>query len=224
MIKLLINDKRFMKEMNNIVKYTEGFFEGAQRGRDTLHSMLAPRIAELAAQYIDANARVNPDSLHHIYEWYRVGSPSARLFDISYTVTKAGMSFGSEFRQSTTVKDGSNTPFYNKAAIMENGMPVLIKPKRAQTLRFEVDGEEVFTRNPVVVDRPGGNTQGQFEKTIREFFTLYFRQSFLTDSGLLKHFKRPVQYKTNIRAGKNRGRSAGLDTGFKWVVSAGAKI
>jgi hypothetical protein len=224
MIKVLINDKKFMKEMNNIVKYTEGFFEGAQRGRDTLHSMLAPKIAELAAQYIDANARVNPDSLHHIYEWYRVGSPSARLFDINYTVTKAGMSFGSEFRQSTTIKDGSNTPFYNKAAIMENGMPVLIKPKRAQTLRFEVDGEEVFTKNPVVVDRPGGNTQGQFEKTIREFFALYFRQSFLTDSGLLKHFKMPVQYKTNIRAGKNRGRSAGIDTGFKWVVSAGAKL
>ena len=224
MIKVNINDAKFMRDMNNIVKYTQGFLDGIERGRDALHTVLAPKIAELASQYIDANARVNPSSLHHIYEWYRVGSPSARLFEITSTVTKNGMSFSSEFRQSTTIKDGSSTPFYDKAAIMENGMPVLIRPKKAQALRFEVDGEEVFTRNPVMVDRPGGNTQGQFEKTIREFFTLYFRQSFLSASGLLEHFKRPTQYKTNIRAGRNRGRSAGLDAGFKWVVAAGAKI
>ena len=33
-------------------------------------------------EYIDSLARSRPKSLHHVYEWKRVGSKSARLFDV----------------------------------------------------------------------------------------------------------------------------------------------
>lgn len=224
MIKTKFNDKKFMRDMTNFVKYTDGFFEGAQRGKSELYSMLAPKIAELASQYIDANARVNPDLLHHVYEWNKSGSPSARLFDISYSINNVAMSFMYEFRQSTTIQKGSNTAFFNKAEIMEKGMTVVVRPKQANALRFEVDGEEIFTKNPVVIDNPGGVTQGQFEKVMREFFNVYLRQSFMTASGILKHLSKPTEYKKNIRSGIKGGRSIGIKAGYKWVVGAGAKF
>lgn len=224
MIKTNFNDKKFMKDMTNLVKYTDGFFEGAQRGKAALYSMLAPRIAELASQYIDANARVNPDLLHHVYEWNKSGNPSARLFDINYSISNVAMSFMSEFKQSTTIQKGSNTAFFNKAEIMEKGMTVIVRPKRANALRFEIDGDEVFTSNPVVIDNPGGVTQGQFEKVMREFFNVYLRQSFMTASGVAKHLSRPTEYKKNIKAGTKSGRTAGIKAGYKWVVGAGAKF
>lgn len=224
MIKVNFSDKVFIKEMNNLVKYSDGFFEGAQRGKIALFGMLAPKIAEMASQYIDANARVNPEILHHVYEWYRVGSPNARLFDINYKISKIGMSFTSEFKQSQTIKNGSRVPFFDKAKIMENGMTVIVRPKEANALRFEIDGEEVFTKNPVVIDNPGGITQGQFEKVLREFFNVYLRQSFLMSSGILKYLNKPTMYKTKLRSGIKSGRSAGLKAGYQWVVEAGIKL
>ncbi len=221
MLKVVMDSRQFQKEINNIVNYSTGFLEGVQKGKAELYMSLAPKISEMASQFIDANAKMSPELLHHVYEWEKVGSPSARLFDIDYTISSAGITFTSSLKQSSSIKQGSNVPFYNKATIMEQGVGVTIKPKRASVLRFEIDGQEVYTSQEVRVDNPGGQTQGQFDKVISNFFGVYFRQSFLNSSGLLQYFNSPKVYKKNISAAKRGGRSLGIKTGYQWVANAG---
>ena len=216
-----MDSRQFQKEINNIVNYSTGFLEGVQKGKTELYMSLAPKISEMASQFIDANAKMSPELLHHIYEWEKVGSPSARLFDIDYTISSAGITFTSSLKQSSSIKQGSNVPFYNKATIMEQGVGVTIRPKRASVLRFEIDGQEVYTSQEVRVDNPGGQTQGQFDKVISNFFGVYFRQSFLNSSGLLQYFNSPKVYKKNISAAKRGGRALGIKTGYQWVANAG---
>jgi len=222
MIKLRMNSMQFQKEMNNIVKYSYGFLDGINAGKQVFLKNLGISIKEVVEHFIDSNARVSPQTLHHVYEWYRTGSPSARLFDINFTVSKSGLSFYSNFKQSTTIKNGSNVPFYNKAKIMEEGISVTIKPKNSNVLVFEDNGETVFTRNSVTVKDPGGSSvQGSFEKIFDLFFNRYFTQAFLKSSGILGYLDNPVVYKKNLMSGKKMGRSKGLSTGYAWIANAG---
>jgi hypothetical protein len=160
--------------------------------------------------------------LHHIYEWNQTGSPNARLYEISYTVSSLGLSFKSSFSQSLSIKDGSRTPFYDKARIIENGIPVVIRPKTAQVLAFENNGETVFTKGPITVENPGGTAaQGGFEKVLDMFFNKYFSQAFLRVSGIAQYIENPQIYKKNLQAGKRVGRSHGVSTGYRWIANAG---
>jgi hypothetical protein len=221
MLSLVIDSKQFQKELNNIMKYSTGFIEGVHKGKSALYVALAPKIVEMASQFVDVNSRMSPELLHHIYEWEKVGSPEARLFDIDYKITGIGITFTSSLRQSQSIKNGSNVPFYDKARIMEEGVAVTIRPKKASALRFEVDGQEVYTSREVRVDNPGGQTKGQFENVLNNFFGVYFRQSFLNSSGLLQYFKSPQVYSKNLGSAKRGGRSLGLKTGYQWVANAG---
>lgn len=218
-MRVTLDNRMFQKEMNNIVQYSLGFLDGAQKGKVKLLEVLGKETIEILKEYVDSNARTNPSTLHHVYEWYKVGSPDARLFDIDYTVSNLGLSIKSTFRQSMSIQEGSNTPFYNKAKIMESGTPVIIKPKRARVLNFEVDGEEVFTTSPVTVNNPGGNTANGFEKVFDTFMSKYFRQSFLANSGILENIKNPITYKRNIAAGKKIGKSKGVQVGYRWIAN-----
>lgn len=220
MIKLTFDNKAFKKQMKNIIDYSTGFVEGVQNGKSEFLNYLGSDLSEIASQFIDTNARVSPSTLHHVYEWYKTGSPEARLFDIDYTVSNIGLSFISKFKQSTTIKEGSYEPFRNKAEIMESGTTVVIRPKNAEALRFEINGEAVYTKSPVVVNDPGGNTQGEFEKAFDLFFGRYFTQAFLQNSNLKQYFENPIVYKKNLSKGKRGGRSVGLSTGYRWVVNA----
>ena len=208
--------------MNNIVNYSIGFLEGVQRGKTVFLKTLGMETVEVMKEFIDSNARVNPQMLHHIYEWNLTGSPEARLYDISYTVSNLGLSFNSSFSQSRSIKDGSRTPFYDKARIMENGIPVTIRPRVAQVLAFDDNGETVFTRGPVEVLNPGGTeVEGGFEKTFDMFFNKYFSQAFLRTSGIARYLENPQVYKKDMPAGKRMGKSKGLSTGYRWIANAG---
>jgi len=204
------------------MKYSVGFLDGVQKGKTPFLKSLGVDAVEIMKQFVDSNARVNPAMLHHIYEWNRTGSPAARLYDINFTVSNIGLSFKSSFRQSESIQDGSKTPFYDKARIIENGLSVVIKPKTSEVLAFEEDGEMVFTKKAIRVTNPGGvEAHGGFEKTMDLFFNKYFSQSFLRTSGVAQYLENPVVYKKNLRAGKARGRSKGLSTGYTWVANAG---
>lgn len=161
MIAVRLNDSTLMKSLNNIIDYSVGFLDGIQKGKQVFLKNLGKDVTEFLKEYIDASARVNPSRLHHIYEWYQTGSPNARLFDIEYTVSNLGLSFKSTLSQSRTIRNGSRVPFYDKARIMEQGIPVTIMPVEAKVLSFEVDGEQVFTPGPVVVDNPGRKYTGR---------------------------------------------------------------
>lgn len=219
---ITINSASFNRDMDNIINYAIGYLEGVKAGKKTFLDSLGASAIEVLKQYIDTNARMSPEMLHHVYEWNQVGSPAARLFDITYTVSNLGLSLKSSFSQSSSIKDGSRVPFYDKARIMENGIPVTIRPKAAQALAFEVDGQKVFTKNPVDVDKPGGaGVEGGFEKAFDSFFNNYFSQSFLRSSGISQYLENPVMFKKNLAAGKRSGKTVGFDTGFRWIANAG---
>jgi hypothetical protein len=216
------NSKQFKKDMNNVVNYSIGFLDGVQKGKTVFLKVMGMQTVEVMKEFIDSNARVNPDMLHHIYEWNLTGSPDARLYDISYTVSNLGLSFKSSFSQSRSIKDGSRTPFYDKTRIMENGIPVTIRPRSAQVLAFDDNGETVFTRGPVEVLNPGGTeVEGGFEKVFDMFFNRFFSQAFLRTSGIAKYLENPQVYKKDMPAGKKLGRSKGLSTGYRWIANAG---
>jgi hypothetical protein len=105
---------------------------------------------------------------------------------------------------------------------MENGIPVTIRPRAAQVLAFDDNGETVFTRGPVEVLNPGGTqVEGGFEKTFDMFFNRYFSQAFLRTSGIARYLENPQVYKKDLPAGKNLGRSKGIATGYRWIANAG---
>jgi hypothetical protein len=221
-MKVIMNDAAFKKDMKNIIDYSVGFLEGVQAGKMKFLNNVGVMTKELLEQYIDSNARVNPEALHHIYEWSKVGSPDARLYDINYTISNLGLSFVSTFKQSTSIKDGSTVPFYNKAKIMEEGTPVTIKPKRSDVLVFEDGGETVFTKGKVVVQSPGGaETTGSFQKVVDTFFGRYFTQAFLKSSGMYQYFNNADVYRKNLTSGKVSGKSKGHQVGYRWIANAG---
>lgn len=216
-----LDAKSFQKDMNNLIGYSVGFLDGIHSGKKAFLDGLGANSIELIKSYIDSMAKVDPAMLHHIYEWNRTGSPDARLFDIDYTVSSLGLSLKTSFRQSTSIRDGSTVPFYDKARIMENGIPVTIRPKTAQVLSFDDNGQQIFTKKPIKVDNPGGDSvQGGFEKAFDTFFN-YFSQSFLQSSGIAKYLENPVAYKKDLPAGKRSGKSAGIKTGYRWIANAG---
>lgn len=219
MIAPRINDKQFIKEMNNLMNYSVGFLEGAQRGKVELLKEVGIKTKEILEQYLDSSARVSPDLLHHVYEWYQTGSPEARLFDINYHAAAGSLSINATFRQSTTVKNGSKVPFYNKAIVMERGISVTVAPRSSEVLAFEDNGEQVFTRQPVTIENPGGKqVAGSFEKVFREFFERYFTQSFMITSGLDQRIRNTSAFVRGFGRGKSLGKSYGNQVGYRWIA------
>lgn len=216
------DSKQFAQEMQNVVDYSLGFLDGVQRGKSRFLESLGEATIEQMKQFIDSMARTDPGMLQHMYEWEQTGSPSARLFDLQYTVSNLGLSINSTFRQSQAIKNGSNVPFYDKARIMEYGIPVTIKPVRAKVLAFTDGNSEVFTKQPVFVKDPGGpEAQGGFERTFDIFFENYFSQAFLISSGILDYLQNPIVYKKNLKAGQRMGRPKGTQTGYRWIANVG---
>jgi hypothetical protein len=220
MISVKINNKKFTKDMDNIIGYSIGFMTGVKRGQGVFLKGFGETVVEALKNYVDSNARVSPQLLHHMYEWNQTGSPDSRLFDISYSVNGVGLSFNSKFSQSKTIKDGSTVPFYDKARIMEEGIPVTIVPKN-KVLAFTINDENIFSSTAVEVPNPGGNTRGQYEGLIDSFFRLYFKQSFLASTGILSYLENPIDFAKNFNRGKTGGYSTGLSVGARWIAKAG---
>jgi hypothetical protein len=224
-VRVSIQTNNFEKELLNIANYSMGFLEGAQKGKKVFLDNLGRGVIYALGQYVDVEARANKEALHHVYEWYQTGSPQARLFDITYTVSNLGLSLNSTFRQSRTLQQDATTPFYNKAKIMEDGIPVVIRPKKNSVLRFYEGGETVFTSKPVTVRNPGGNqVEGSFERIFDEFMRRYFTQAFLRASGISDYISNPIIYKKNIAAGAKQGRPKGVSTGYKWITNAKIEV
>jgi hypothetical protein len=220
-MRVYTNTKSFEKQMNNIVNYSFGFLDGVQKGKTLLLKNLGHGVLTALYNYIDASARSNPRAMHHIYEWMQTGSPEARLYNLNYTISNLGLSFKSSFKQSQSLSKNSNTPFYDKARIMEQGIPVKIAPVKSDVLVFEANGETVFTKKEITVENPGGTeVVGSFERAVDEFMLGYFKQSFIRASGLYDYISKPILYKADVAAGSRMGRSKGIDTGFKWIANA----
>jgi len=149
-------------------------------------------------EYLDSQARIKPKSLHHVYEWNKAGNPASRLFKLS-RLDIEGLSFriNYDFKLSKSTVPSTNKlqkkkyVFANKASIMESGMPVVIRPRSAERLVFELDGETVFMPKgtSVTVKRPGGTAStNQFALAYGRFFGGPLVNSSIKSSGLQKIF------------------------------------
>lgn len=146
--------------------------------------------------YIDAKARTSPKTLHHVYEWNKVGNPSARLFKLNI-IEKNGLAFSvtSSFllSKSTVPNNISKRThvFANKASVMEAGMPLTIRPRSAERLVFESDTGIVFMPKgaSVTVKRPGGGAAtGRYQIEYARFFTSNLINLSIKKSGFQKIF------------------------------------
>jgi len=150
--------------------------------------------------YIDALARSKPKSLHHVYEWKKAGNKTARLFKLN-KISEEGLSFrvNYEFMPSRSMVPAPTGRrrhmFANKASIMEEGKPLVIKPKNAERLVFEVDGETVFMPKgkSITVRRPGGSAStNQFTLAHSRFFSGRLVNESIKRSGFQKIFNSSI--------------------------------
>lgn len=222
MISIKFDDKFFFKDLMNIAGYSEGFLQGAVLAKEKFSNSIAVNSIEIFKEFVDQQARVDQQMYHHIYEWYQVGNPGARLFDINYIVNDGGISFNGTFSQSISVSNGSNKPFYDKARIMERGLPITISPVNASVLTFNINGEQIFTPNSITVEHPGGtHVAGSFERLFDLFFKDHFKQSVLDVTGITRYLSNAKSYKDNFKAGKSGGKAKGVEVGYNWIIKAG---
>jgi hypothetical protein len=165
--------------------------------------------------YIDAMARTKPKSLHHVYEWNKPGIEAARLFKLRQ-MPGVGLSFGIDYDfklSKSTVpnknkKQKTKYKFANKAAVMEAGMPVTIRPRSAERLVFELDGIAVFMPkgSSVTVKSPGGKAStNRFSLAYSIFFSGNLVNLSIKNSGFQQIF------------GNKIGQALSLPTNIKKV-------
>ena len=153
-------------------------------------------------EYVDALSRVKPKSLHHMYEWNKTGQPTARLFKLKQ-INPNGLSFqiDYDFKLSKTSVPTTNKKqkkkyiFAKKASIMEQGMPIIIRPKSAERLVFEIDGMAVFMPkgDSVTVKSPGGRaSSNQFKLAHSIFFSGNMVGASIRKSGFQQIFNRKI--------------------------------
>lgn len=150
--------------------------------------------------YIDALARSRPKSLHHVYEWKKNGNKTARLFKLN-KISEDGLSFriNYELLPSKSMVPNSTGKrrhvFVNKASIMEEGKPLVIRPKNAERLVFQIDDETVFMPKgkSVTVIRPGGSAStNQFTLAHSRFFSGRLVNESIRKSGFQRVFNSSI--------------------------------
>ena len=150
-------------------------------------------------EYVDAQARIKPKSLHHVYEWRQVGEPDARLFKLNKFNTEGlGFSMTYEFLPSKSFASAEGNRrhvFVNKASVMEAGMPLKIAPRHSKRLVFETNGYTVFMPEgaSVMVKRPGGaSVKNAFKMTYSRFFKSNLVNISIKKSGFQQLFNRSM--------------------------------
>lgn len=175
--------------------------------RDTIYS----QIEQDFGAYIDAKARTNPKSLHHVYEWKKVGNKNSRLFKLNMiSENKLSFKINYEFLPSKSFVPNSSKRrrhvFANKASVMEAGMPLVIRPRFSERLVFNFNGITTFMPKgaSVTVKRPGGaKARNQFMLSYSQFFTGRLVNESIKKSGFKNIFStgmaKALKIPTNIK-------------------------
>jgi hypothetical protein len=218
-----IKSKSVIDMLTNAVVYTDSFAKELNKNKSKITASLAEGSIDVFYDYLDGLARSHPGMLHHVYEWGQVGDPSARLFDLKYQLSQNQAVVSADFLQSDSVSETSNTPFFDKAYIMEEGIEVVINEVNAKALFFEIDGEEFFRTGPIVIANPGGSaTRGSFVKAFNEFYALYFNQVYLKSIGFYKHFSSPREYSKYFKSAikTKSAKGVGKTAALSWIQKA----
>lgn len=220
LLRVKINDRDLNRKLNNVIKYANGFVDGIDIQKIILMNRVGEYVVDALGKYIDAQARINPEALHHVYEWNAAGSEGARLFKLNAAATKTIITITGSFLPSSSVSNTGTEPFVDKANIMENAIGITIAPRDADFLAFEADGEMVFTMNEVYVANPGGDAvAGSFGKTVETFFSNYFTRMLL--SPFLRELSTAEEFVQYFAQGAKSGYPVGVKAGQRYINSAG---
>jgi hypothetical protein len=223
MYSIKFDSKEAMKILSNVVAYSDGFIKETKAKESTVASKLANASIEAFYDYLDGLARTNPGMLHHVYEWGNVGNPEERLVELKKSISRGGaVSIDTDFLISSSIPQGGNEPFYEKATIMEDGIPITIQATNAKAMFFEYDGQEYFTAGPITIENPGGEAvRGSFVKAFEEFYNVYFDNVYLRAIRFYEHFSNTKAYAKNFPAAVQSANASGIGrtTALKWILS-----
>lgn len=220
MIKIRYDSVKLSTALNNTTLYSQGFLDGIGLEKLQFNRVLGGFTAEALGNFIDARARANPESLHHVYEWNRAGDESSRLFRFNVNAQNNMITFTGVFLPSKSVSENSDRPFENKAEIMENGISIVVEPKLSPMLVFEDNGQTVFTTNSVFIDHPGGDeVANSFGTAVSDFFDYYFVGSILKP--LMSKLSSAPEFSANYSQGIRSGRPPGVAAGRKYFKLSG---
>jgi len=211
------------KTFKNTVGYTQGFLTELKQREPRLVQKVGDFSIDSFYEYLDGLARSHPGMLHHVYEWGQAGDPMGRLYQLRQSLSNQSSIITTEFLDSNSISENGTEPFYEKAKIMEEGIPVVINQKDASVLFFEIDGEEFFRHGPIYIANPGGSaTRGSFLNAFNEFYTKYFTEFYLESVGFYKHFATPQEFARNFsQAVKGNGAyAAGKKVALSWIETA----
>jgi hypothetical protein len=222
MYRVKFNGTKAINMLNNLVKYSDGFIKETQAKKGFVASKIASLSIEGFYDYLDNIARVNPGLLHHVYEWGEIGNPSARLFELKKKLAQSSAEVSSSFLQSTSISENSNTPFFNKAEVMEDGITVVVNEVSAKALFFQIDGQEFFRTGPIIIENPGGEgVRGQFLENFERFYNDYLDSVYLESVKFYDHFRKANPYVQNFAEGvRGGGSAAGRKSALSWIMSA----
>lgn len=217
---------KMTKAVSNFIQYTDAFYKTAKMSERKIANKMGELSIDVFYEYMDGLARSHPGMLHHVYEWGKVGDPFSRLFELKAQLSGKKTEIVAEFLQSQSISDSSNVPFYNKAEVMEEGIPVIIQEVEAKALFFEIDGQEFFRTGPIVISNPGGSqTRGSFVKAFNDFYDNYFEDVYLRSIKFYENLRNPKEYVNQIRGiSKASNPSAiGKSAAQSWVNKMGNK-
>ena len=226
MIRSRIKADDLMKKLNSTIKYSNGFVTELNKNKTLLNQKVGATSVAVFYDYLDGLARSHPGMLHHVYEWGEVGNPMERLYDLTLQVNNTSAVIDADFLESNMPSESGGEPFYNKATIMEEGIPVTINEKNAKALAFTIDGQEYFRVGPITIANPGGEaTRGSFVEAFNEFYGTYFTEVYLSAIRFYDYFSNPDVYEDNFSAGANGGGfSTGRKAALSWITRAPGEV
>lgn len=219
-MKVKYDAKDFLQKVTSVIEYSQGFVDSAKENKTVLSSGIAEISIDAFYDYLDGLARLHPGMLHHVYEWGQVGDPFGRLVELTSTISQRKVTISADFLESQSISSTSNTPFYDKAKIMEEGIPVVVNEVEAKALFFEIDGEEFFRVGPIYIANPGGSsTRGSFLKAFEDFYGKYFEQVFLKSIKFYSHFSNPKEYNKFVRSASRSKNAYGIGkkAALSWI-------
>lgn len=218
MFRVKIDGAELNKKLKNAVEYSTAYVYSIEETKTIFYKELAECVVDTLNKYVDSQARVNPQKLHHVYEWNMIGEENGRLFKFKTTLNKNGIRVDGSFLPSKTISNNANEPFTNKAYIMENSIAIEISPRNSDVLVFESGDQTVFTTNSIYVEHPGGpHVEDGFGDTINSFFNTYFTYAILQP--MLNKLSTQLEYDKGFAAGTRVGRSAGIKAGREYLLS-----
>lgn len=122
------------------------------------------------SQYVDARAKKDHASYHHVYEFNKTGDSSSRLFRCDVKSTPDGSATISYSFVPAKIPNDRGYMFENKAQVMETGQPLSINAKNQEYMKFMLEDGRFVTTKHVTVENPGGPAvKNSFENTFNRF-------------------------------------------------------